>query len=325
MRRRQFIALLGGTAATWPLAARAQQATLPVVGFLAGGSVGDLGYLASAFRQGLAEAGFVEGRNISIEYRWTEGKFDRAPALIADLVRRRTALIATGGTTLTLAAKAATSTIPILFISGVDAIDAGLVNSLNRPEGNLTGVNLFSNVGTAKRLQLLHQLVPTTRPLAMLVNPGRATEREIRDVRAAADGIGRQIKILPVGNDHQLDAAFTAVGEQRIGGLLLQTEPFLTSRRDQLVLLTTRHSVPTISGFREFPQAGGLMSYGTDLTEAWRQLGVYAARLLKGEKPVDLPVVQPTKFELIINLKSARALDLGIPTTILALADAVIE
>jgi ABC-type uncharacterized transport system substrate-binding protein len=330
MRRRQFIAALGGAAAAssafWPQSLGAQQ-TMPAVGFLVGGSVGDLGYLASAFRQGLTEAGFVEGRDVTIEYRWAEGKFDRVPALIADLVRRQVALLATGGTSLALVAKAATSTIPIVFISGVDAIDAGLVNSLNRPDANLTGVNLFSNVVTAKRLQLLHELVPTDAPLAMLVNPAiaRATDREIQEVQKAADIIRRGLRILQVSNDGELDAVFAAIAEQRIGGLLLQTEPFQTSRRDQLVLLTTRHSVPTISGFREFPLAGGLMSYGTDLTAAWRQVGAYAARILKGEKPADLPVLQPTKFELIINLKSARALGLEVPPKLLALADEVIE
>jgi putative ABC transport system substrate-binding protein len=330
MRRREFITLLGGATMApsvfWPRSLNAQQA-IPVVGFLNPGSSKELGYLASAFRQGLSEAGFTEGRNVMIEYRWAEGKFGQVPALAADLVRRQVALIATGGTTASLTAKGATATIPIVFISGVDAIDAGLVSSLNRPDANLTGVNLFSNVVTAKRLQFLHELVPTVAPLAMLANPAvaRSGDREIREVQKAANSVGREIKILSVSNDRDLDAAFVAIVEQRIGGLLLQTEPFLTSRRDQLVLLTTRHSVPTISGFREFPLAGGLMSYGTDVTAAWRQVGAYAARILKGEKPVDLPILQPTKFELIINLKSAKALGLNIPSTLLALADEVIE
>jgi putative ABC transport system substrate-binding protein len=326
--RRKFITLLGAgaSAVLWAESLDAQQ-ELPVVGFLSAGPIGELGYLASAFRQGLSEAALVERSNIIIEYRWADGNFDQLPALAADLVRRNVALIATGGTTVSLIAKAATATIPIVFVSGVDAVDVGLVSSLNRPGANLTGVNLFSNVVTTKRVQLLHELIAAPAPLAILANPSvaAAADRELREVENAADNLGRKIKILLVSNDREVDTAFATMVEQRIGGLLVQVEPFLTSRRDQLVLLTTRHAIPTISGIREFPMAGGLMSYGTDLTAAWRQVGNYAGRILKGEKPADLPVLQPTKFELIINLKSARTLGLDIPATLLAVADAVIE
>ncbi len=282
---------------------------------------------AAAFRQGLSEGGFVEGRDLTIEYRWADGIFDRVPALAADLVRRKVALIATGGTTVSLATKAATSTIPILFSSGLDASEAGLVRSFNRPEANLTGVNLFSNVVTAKRLQFLHGLARTDAPLAMLANPTLAKEndREIQEIERAAGQVGRKVMILYASNDRQIDAAFAAIIEQRIGGLILQTEPFLTSRSEQLILLTTRHAIPTISGWPQFPRAGGLMSYGTDLAAANRQIGLYAARILKGAKPADLPVLQPTKFELIINLKSAKALGVDITPTLLATADEVIE
>jgi putative ABC transport system substrate-binding protein len=327
VRRRAFIALIG-SAAAWPLAAHTQQPAMPVIGFLSAGSAGAFGHLVLAFRQGLSEAGgFIEGRTVKIDYRWAEGRFDQVPALAADLVRRQVALIATGGTTASLMTKAATSTIPIVFISGQDAIDSGLVESFNRPEGNLTGVNLFANVVTAKRLQLLHQVMPTDAPLAMLTNPdvAKVAWREIRDAEEAAATLGRKIRILQARNDGEIDAAFAAMVEERTGGLLIQTEPFLTSRRDQLVLLTTRHTIPTMSGFREFPLAGGLMSYGTDVTAAFRQAGVYAARILNGARPADLPIIQPTKFELIVNRKSARALGLELPPSLLALADEVIE
>jgi putative ABC transport system substrate-binding protein len=326
MRRRNFLGMLGAAAA-WPLAARAQQPAMPVIGFLQASSSREMGYLASAFRQGLSEAGFVEGFNVKIEYRWADGKFDQVPALVADLVRRQVALITTGGTTVSLAAKAATRTIPIVFSSGVDAIDAGLVSSLNRPDANLTGVNVLSNVITAKSLELLHELVPAGVSLAMLANPtlAKVAEREILEVNKAADSLGREIKILHASNDREIDLAFATIVEQHIAGLLVQNEPFLNSRRDLLILLTTRHAVPTISGLREFPQLGGLMSYGTSLTDTYRQVGIYAARILKGAKPADLPVLQPTKFELIINRKSAKVLGLDIPDKWLAVADEIIE
>lgn len=325
MRRRDFIGALGG-AVVLPLAARAQQ-QVPVIGFLQAGSASSTRNNAAAFRQGLSEGGFVEGRNVKIEYRWADGIFDRVPGLAADLVQRQVALITTGGTTVALAAKAATSTIPILFVSGLDAIHAGLVSSFNRPEANLTGVNLFSNVVTAKRLQLLHQITGAGASIAMLTNPKIAKEndREIQDIEQAAGQLGRKVAILYASDDREIDIAFATMVAQRIGGLIVQTEPFLTSRSDQLILLTTRYAIPTISGWPQFPRAGGLMSYGTDLAAANRQLGLYAAHLLKGAKPADLPVLQPTKFELIINLKSAKALGLDIPSTLLATADEVIE
>jgi putative ABC transport system substrate-binding protein len=324
--RRELIALLGSAAAAWPAVTRGQP-SLPVVGFLSAGSPRDLGHLAVAFRQGLSEGGFVEGRNVTLDYRWAGGRFDQVPGLAQALARSGVSVIATGGTTVSLAAKAATAVIPIVFVSGVDALQVGLVRSLNRPDANLTGVNLFSNEITTKRVQLLHELVPAPASLAMIANPAvaRATEDEITQVRKAAESLGRNIVLLPASTDRQIDETFAAIIQQRIGGALIQTEPFLTGRHEQLVLLTTRHAIPTVSGIREFPLSGGLMSYGPSLTVAFRQIGSYAARILRGDKPADLPVLQPTKFELIVNLKAARALGIHLPTTVLALADEVIE
>ena len=326
MRRREFIGLMGGAAAAWPLAARAQQAALPVIGFLSGRGLKDSASDLAAFRQGLNEIGYVEGRNVTIEYRWAEGKFDQLPALTTDLVSRQVAVIVAFGTTISLAAKAATRTIPIVFFSGADPIAAGLVTSLNRPDSNLTGVNVFSNVLNAKRLQLLRELVPAAVLVGMLVNPTLATtQSEVLELQTAAEKMGQRIRILNVSADREIDAAFATIVEERIGGLLVQAEPFLTSRRDQLVLWTTRHVVPTIFPWREFTTVGGLMSCGTSFTSAFRQVGVYAGQILKGAKPTDLPVVQPTKFELVINLKAAKAFGLEVPATLLALADEVIE
>ena len=324
--RRELLAALGGAAAAWPLAARAQQPAMPVIGFLSGRGLKDSASDLAAFRQGLKEIGYVEGRNVTIEYRWAEGKFDQLPALTTDLVSRQVAVIVAFGTTISLAAKAATRTIPIVFFSGADPIAAGLVTSLNRPDSNLTGVNVFSNVLNAKRLQLLRELVPAAVLLGMLVNPTLATtQSEVLELQTAAEKMGRRIQILNASTDREIDAAFATIVEERIGGLLVQAEPFLTSRRDQLVLWTTRHVVATIFPWREFTTAGGLMSYGTSFTSAFRQVGVYAGQILKGAKPTDLPVVQPTKFELVINLKAAKTFGLEVPATLLALADEVIE
>jgi putative ABC transport system substrate-binding protein len=323
-RRREFITLLGGAAAAWPRAARAQQSAMPVVGFLNSGSPAEWAQLVAAFNQGLSEAGYVEGRNVAIDYRWARGQNDRLPELAADLVRRQVAVIASmGGTTAALVAKAATATIPIVFVIGGDPIDDGLVTSLSRPDANVTGLTVFSTVLGAKRLELLHELVPTA-ALAMLANPTTVPfERQI--VQAAADKIGRQVRMLNVSTDRELDAAFATILDQRIGGLLVQGEPFLTSRRDQLVLFTTRHAIPTVFAWRVFVAAGGLLSYGTSLSASYRLAGGYVARILKGAKPSDLPVQQPTTFEFVLNLKAAKAVGLTIPTSILLRADEVIE
>jgi putative ABC transport system substrate-binding protein len=299
---------------------------MPVIGFLSPGSERRVRYLAAALRQGLSDGGFVEGRDLAIEYRWAGGEYDRLPALAADLARKRVALIVTAAANASLAAKAATATIPVVFVTGIDPIEAGLVTSFNRPEANLTGIYIFSSGLSGKRLQLLQEMVPAAERLAVLVNHTSATaRRDAEDVQAAAASIGRRIRLLNVSTDRELDAAFATTIEQRIGGLVVQTEPFLNSRYERLVLHTTRHGIPTISGIREFPLAGGLMSYGASLTTAWRQVGAYAARILRGETPADLPVLQPTKFELVINLQAAKVLGLTVPNTLLVSADEVIE
>jgi ABC-type uncharacterized transport system substrate-binding protein len=325
MRRREFITLLGGAAA-WPLAARAQQPAMPVIGFLNSGSAAEWAHLVAAFKEGLKELGFVEGRNLAVEYRWAQGENERLPRLAADLVDRQVVVIAAFGPPAALAAKAATTTIPIVFIAGTDPIDLGLVTNFRRPTSNVTGLNVFAEVLTPKRQELLHELVPTAPLVAMLVNPTAAqTPSELRDVKAAADRIGQQVRIFNVSSDREIDAAFATIVEQRIGGLIVQTDQFFSLRRDQLVLLTTRHAIPTIFGWREFAAAGGLMSYGTSLRAAYRQLALYTGRILKGEKPVDLPVQQATTFETVVNLKAAKALGVTIPTAILLRADEVIE
>jgi putative ABC transport system substrate-binding protein len=323
--RRKFIAVLGGTAA-WPLAARAQQAALPVIGFLNSGSAAEWAHLVAAFKEGLSEAGYVEGKNVGVEYRWAQGENDRLPGLAADLVGRQVAVIAAFGPPAALAAKAATTTIPIVFMAGTDPIDLGLVTSFRRPIGNVTGLNVFAEVLTPKRQELLHELVPTAPLVAMLVNPTAAqTRSELREVQAAADKLGQPVRIFNVSNDREIDAAFATIVDQGIGGLLVQTDQFFTVRRAQLVLLTTRHAIPTIFGWREFAVAGGLMSYGTSLRAAYLQVATYTVRILKGEKPVDLPVQQATTFETVVNLRAAKALGVTIPTAILLRADEVIE
>jgi len=330
VRRRELMLLLGGAAVAWPLAVRAQQKAMPVVGVLNTGSPGPSSTsapLMAAFRQGLSEAGYVEGQNVAIEYRWAEGHYERLPALAADLVARKVDLIVTpGGTPTALAAKSATSTIPIVFRGGADPVAEGLVASLARPGGNLTGVSMLVDELTAKRLELLSELVPQARVIALLVNPtNAASERVIQDVQEAARAKGVQLPILKAGTESEIDAAFASLVQLQAGALLVAADPFLSGRRDQLVALASRHAVPAIYAWREFAASGGLISYGPSLTAAVRLVGTYAGKILKGDKPADLPVQQPTKFELVINLKTAQALGLAVPQALLARADEVME
>jgi putative tryptophan/tyrosine transport system substrate-binding protein len=324
--RRKFIAALGGAAA-WPLRARAQQLKMPVIGLISPGSVDANAANVAAFRKGLNETGYVEGQNVTVEYHWIESPYDQMPALMADLVRRRVAVIDTPSTPPTLAAKAATTTIPIVFGVGEDPVQLGLVASLARPGGNATGINYFSQELVAKRLRLLHDLVPKAVRVAVLVNPTNAanTESTIRYVQEAAPTIGLQIQILKATTISEIDAVFAAIARERLDALFVGPDGFFTSRHAQFATLTARDSIPAAYARREFTTAGGLMSYGTDLADAFHQVGIYTGRILKGAKPADLPVVQPTKFEFVINLQTARALGIEVPPGVLSIADEVIE
>jgi putative tryptophan/tyrosine transport system substrate-binding protein len=325
MRRREFITLLGGAAA-WPLAARAQQPAMPVIGFLDPRSPDDVTDRLRAFRQGLKETGYVEGENVAIEYRWAENQIDRLPSLAADLVRRQVAVMAVPGSTAPAVAKAATSTIPIVFIVAEDPVRLGLVASLARPGGNATGINFFNAELGGKRLELLRELVPAATRVAVLVNPADdATETTLRDVEAAARGMALKTQVLNARTSREINAAFDTFMQERPDVLFVSIDSFLTSRRIQIVQLAARHTVPAVYGQRLFAEVGGLMSYGSNIADAWRQAGGYAGRILKGAKPADLPVVQASKFELVINAETARMLSLTVPPTLLALADEVIE
>ena len=326
MRRREVITLLGGAAVAWPLAARGQQPAMPVIGYLNSGSPESDTPRLTGLRRGLNESGYVEGRNLVIEYRWAGNQADRLPALAADLVRLRVAVIVTAGPPSTFAAKAATTSIPIVFGVGADPVPLGLVASINRPGGNLTGFNAFASELGAKALALLHDLVPSAATIGFLENPNNpVSELMARDVLAAAPVIGLKVQILKASTDREIDAAFVSLVQARTGALLVGGDIFFNNRIEQITALAARHVLPAMYNFREFVVAGGLMSYGLSLTEEYRQVGLYTGRIFKGEKPADLPVMQATKMELAINLKTARALGLDVPDKLLALADEVIE
>jgi putative tryptophan/tyrosine transport system substrate-binding protein len=327
MRRRDFITLLGGAAAAWPLAARAQQAMIPVVGFLGTASAAADAFRVVAFRRGLEEAGYVEGRNVAIEYRHAENHYDRLPEMAADLVRRQVSVIAAAGGPAAPAAKAATQTIPIVFVIGVDPVEAGLVANLNRPGGNLTGMTTLEGELEPKRLELLHELIPNATAFAVLINPTNPrAEANKRHDEAAARTLGLEIQVLHASNDQDLDAAFATLSKLQASALMISTDPFFNSRTELFAALAARHSMPTIFQFREFVAAGGLMSYGAgSLAEVYRLAGLYAGRILKGEKPGDLPVQETTKVDLFINLKTAKVLGLTVPLPLLSRADEVIE
>ncbi len=327
IRRRDFIALLGGAVVTWPLMAGAQQQAMPIVGYLSARSPEDTADILAAFRRGLSETGYVERQNVIVEYRWALGDYERLTALAAELASMPLALlVATGGEPSALAAKAATSAIPIIFTIGSDPVQAGLVTSYNRPGGNITGINILTTTLEAKRVGLLHELMPQAETLGFLLNPNNPlADSQFEQAHQASRAAGVQIDVLRANDDNDIEMAFRAAAQQKISGLAVAAAPFFDTRREKLVALAAQNSLPTIYHFREFALAGGLMSYGVDITDMYRQAGIYAGRILKGVRPTDLPALQPTKFELVINLKTAKALGLTVPPLLLARADEVIE
>ena len=326
MQRREFITLIGSAVAAWPLAARAQQPVTPLIGFMNGGSPDAFTRLSAAFRQGLGETGYIEHKNIAIEYRWADGKYDQLPAMAADLLRRRVIVIAATSTPAALAAKAATTTIPVVFETAGDPVTLGLVASLNRPGGNVTGITQLSSELVAKRLGLLHDLLPAVTIISALVNPtDPRAESQTRDLQKAASALGLQIHVLNTSTDGELDKAFADLIQLRAGAVIVGTGEFFNRRSEQIVALAAQQGMPAMYQYRHFADVGGLISYGPSLTDAYRQAGVYTGRILKGEKPADLPVLRATKFELVINLKTAKALGLTIPSGVFSIADDVIE
>ena len=324
MRRREFLGLVGGAAVSWPLTGHAQQTTLPVVGFLNSASPGPFALLLSAFHEGLKDGGYVEGKNVTVEYRWADGQYDRLPALAADLVRRRvTVIAATGGTTTAQAAKAATTTIPILFIAGANPVGDGLVSSFNRPGGNVTGVSTYTSELVPKRLELLRELVPKATKIAMLVNSENTTDGQ--DAQNIMQKVGLPLLVLSARVETEFEREFISATQQGAQALLVSADPFFNSRRTQLVALAARYAVPAAYPWSEYAKAGGLMSYGTSIPGAYRQIGQYVTRILKGAKPADMPVEQPAKFEFVVNLKTAKTLGIDVPTSLLLRADEVIE
>jgi putative ABC transport system substrate-binding protein len=326
MKRRAFIAGLG-CAAAWPLAARGQQAAMPVIGFLGSATLNGFATYLAAFHQGLAEIGYVEARNVAIEYRWADGQYDRIPAMITDFLRDQTVVIVVAGSTAAVqAAKAATATIPIVFVIGADPVKFGLVASLNRPGGNITGVSFLANSLVAKQFDVLCELIPAAAIVGFLINPNNPNaESDTNNIRSAADTLGRKLVVVSARTDDEVDDAFAMLSQKRANALLLSADPLFIARRDRVVALATSHALPTMYNWREYASAGGLLSYGPDQAAAFHQAGVSVGRILKGEKPADLPVMQPTKFELVINLKTAKSLGLDIPPALLARADEVIE
>ena len=325
MKRREFVTLIGSAAVAWPLAARTQQPAMPVIGFVRSTSLSDSTQFVTAFRQGLKELGFVEGENVAIEYRWAEGQYDRLRTLVADLVDRKVAVIAANSPS-ALAAKTATTTIPIVFTTGDDPVNLGLVTSLSRPTGNVTGVTFFAGAMVAKQLELLHELLPQATVISVLVNPNfPGATFQLRDVQEAARTLGHTMHVLNASTGSEINTAFATIAQQRTDALLVAGDPFFLSRVSQFVTLAARHAVPTIYAQREYVAGGGLISYGTSVTDAYRQVGVYVGRILRGAKPTDLPVVRATKFELVINLQTAKLLSLEVPPTLLARTDEVIE
>jgi putative tryptophan/tyrosine transport system substrate-binding protein len=327
LNRRNVIAAIGATAATWPFAAHAQLSTLPVIGYLHSGSAAPYAHLVAAFREGLGEVGIAEGQNVTMEFHWAEGRYDVLPALAADLVGRHVAvLVAQGGDPAPIAAKAATATIPIVFTCSSDPVALGLVTSLNQPGRNATGFWVYTSLLGAKRLELMRQLLPVNAPMAVLVNPNNPNaDADAKELQEAAHRLSQEISIVGASTETDIETVFAMLADRRMSALLVNTDPYFLAVRDQFVFLAAKHAIPTIYAQREFVAAGGLISYGANLADGYRQVGLYTGRILKGEKPTDLPVVQPTKFELVINLKTAKTLGLTIPTALLSVADEVIE